>query len=218
MNRRPTNLTMVGCSSRGQEEEEEEEGAQDGGGGGGSVVDGGGADGGEGGGVGAAEDSSPPMAGWRVKLYNLDDDGQWADQGTGHVCCTYLDRLGGAALVVVDEDDPDTALLEVRVVQDDIYTRQGDTIITWTEPTTNADLALSFQETEGWGQIWQEVCKAQGRSPDHQGAMGADGSGGAGGHSDEDIDDDELEAREHDFSNLHTDRPAILAWRRERPT
>ena len=103
-------------------------------------------------------------AGWRVKLYNLDNEGQWSDQGTGHVSCGYVDRLGGTALVVDDEVVKQGKLLEVRIVEDDIYTRQGDTIITWTEPSSNADLALSFEDTEGWNRIWEDVCKVQGRA------------------------------------------------------
>lgn len=123
-------------------------------------------------------------AGWRVKLYNLDNEGQWSDQGTGHVSCGYVDRLGGTALVVDDEVVKQGKLLEVRIVEDDIYTRQGDTIITWTEPSSNADLALSFEDTEGWNRIWEDVCKVQGRAAvpmEQEAEEGGDFGGGGGG-------------------------------------
>ncbi|CAM9800197.1 unnamed protein product, partial [Ectocarpus sp. 8 AP-2014] len=44
-------------------------------------------------------------AGWRVKLYQLNDEGQWDDRGTGHISCRAVESLGGTALVVLAEED-----------------------------------------------------------------------------------------------------------------
>lgn len=92
-----------------------ENGPTGGGGGGGGGGDGSGGGGGGGGGggnegdengetVGADENYRPGM-GWRVKLYQLNDDGQWDDQGTGHISCRVVESLGGTALIVLAEDD-----------------------------------------------------------------------------------------------------------------
>lgn len=36
-----------------------------------------------------------------------------------------------------------------------------DTLIVWTEPTTNLDIALSFQDAEGCEDIWQFIGEVQ---------------------------------------------------------
>jgi protein phosphatase-4 regulatory subunit 3 len=58
-------------------------------------------------------------------------------------------------------------LLSAIVVEEDIYQRQGDNIITWTEPMeeqgASVDLALSFQDNAGCIAIWRQICKVQGR-------------------------------------------------------
>ena len=51
-------------------------------------------------------------------------------------------------------------LLETRIVKDDSYQKQQDTLIVWTEPT-GIDMALSFQEAEGCAAIWDFVHQVQ---------------------------------------------------------
>jgi len=53
-------------------------------------------------------------------------------------------------------------LLVHRISRDDIYQRQGgDTIITWTDPDINTDIALSFQEAVGCNYIWEQIKSVQ---------------------------------------------------------
>ncbi|CAM9862227.1 unnamed protein product, partial [Chrysoparadoxa australica] len=124
--------------------------------------------------------------GWRVKLYQLNHEGQWDDKGT--VSAVFMSRygqlsdvvaspgtyqsLGGTALCVASEENPDAPhLLESKVEEHDVYQRQGDNIITWCETLSGAsgptgsganpgqDLALSFQENQGCLEIWSQICK-----------------------------------------------------------
>lgn len=37
----------------------------------------------------------------------------------------------------------------------------ADTLIVWTEPLTNLDIALSFQDADGCDDIWQFICEVQ---------------------------------------------------------
>ena len=76
-------------------------------------------------------------------------------------------RLGGLDPI---EEEPQqykmkAKLLGQRVVTEDIYQHQNETIITWTDPATNADYALSFQENEGcqdmWEQILSTICRSR---------------------------------------------------------
>ena len=51
----------------------------------------------------------------RVKLYLLNDDGQWDDRGTGHISCQYNQDLQGFGLFLRSEADNEE-LLGQRVV------------------------------------------------------------------------------------------------------
>ncbi|XP_012573387.1 uncharacterized protein [Cicer arietinum] len=96
----------------------------------------------------------------RVKVYRLNDDGKWDDQGTGHVTIDYLERSEELGLFVYDEEDNETILLH-RISSDDIYRKQEDSIISWRDPEYATELALSFQEPSGCSYIWDHICNAQ---------------------------------------------------------
>ncbi|XP_052207459.1 uncharacterized protein LOC127811543 [Diospyros lotus] len=93
----------------------------------------------------------------RVKVYRLNTEGKWDDQGTGHVTVDYLEGSQDLGLFVVDEDDNET-LLSHRISSDDIYRKQEDTIISWSDPEYSTELALSFQESTGCSYIWDRIC------------------------------------------------------------
>ncbi|KAL8263404.1 hypothetical protein R6Q59_024753 [Mikania micrantha] len=96
----------------------------------------------------------------RVKVYRLNDDGKWDDQGTGHVTIDYLERSEDLSLFVIDEEDNETLLVH-RICSDDIYRKQEDTIISWRDSEYSSELALSFQETTGCSYIWENICNVQ---------------------------------------------------------
>lgn len=96
----------------------------------------------------------------RVKVYSLTNDGQWDDQGTGHITIDYIEGSKEIALAVVDEVDNDMLLLH-HITSDNIYKKQDKTIISWKDPEKALDLLLSFQEAEGCGYIWQNISYLQ---------------------------------------------------------
>ncbi|KAF2763504.1 DUF625-domain-containing protein [Pseudovirgaria hyperparasitica] len=87
-----------------------------------------------------------------------------------------------ARIFVQSEDEPTRVLLETKITKDDGYQKQqgkntysaritkthpltrfsADTLIVWTEQN-GTDMALSFQEAEGCGQIWEFVSQEQQR-------------------------------------------------------
>ncbi|TSN95648.1 Serine/threonine-protein phosphatase 4 regulatory subunit 3-B [Bagarius yarrelli] len=99
----------------------------------------------------------------RVKVYTLNEERQWDDQGTGHVSSAYVDRLNGIALLVRAEADG-SLLLESKINLNTAYQKQQDTLIVWSE-AENYDLALSFQEKAGCDEIWEKICQVQGKDP-----------------------------------------------------
>lgn len=96
----------------------------------------------------------------RVKVYRMNDDSKWDDQGTGHVTVDYVERSEEFGLFVIDEEDNETLLVH-RISSDDIYRKQEDTIISWRDPEYSTELALSFQETTGCSYIWDQICDVQ---------------------------------------------------------
>jgi len=97
----------------------------------------------------------------RVKVYQLDDNVQWEDKGTGHVDCVFLEKHDGMSLIVRSEREPDNLLLESKIFMDDVYQLQADTLIVWNDPDSDVDLALSFQESVGCKEVWDQICSVQ---------------------------------------------------------
>ncbi|XP_065744947.1 serine/threonine-protein phosphatase 4 regulatory subunit 3A-like isoform X2 [Phocoena phocoena] len=64
----------------------------------------------------------------RVKVYTLNEDRQWDDQGTGHVSSGYVERLKGMSLLVRAESDG-SLLLECKINPNTVYQKQQDTLI-----------------------------------------------------------------------------------------
>jgi len=59
-----------------------------------------------------------------VKVYQLNEDGQWDDKGTGHVVLTYHEKFGGVGMVVKSEESDGHMLLESKLYAEDIYQLQ----------------------------------------------------------------------------------------------
>jgi len=91
----------------------------------------------------------------RVKVYQLNDSGQWDDKGTGHV--SYSEE-GGFFFLTVSCEETEENLLHHKIEESIEYQRQGETIITWCEPEPDGiDLALSFQEEIRCNEIWEQL-------------------------------------------------------------
>jgi len=97
----------------------------------------------------------------RVKVYQLDENVQWEDKGTGHVDCVFVEKNDGMSLIVRSEREPESLLLESKIFMDDIYQMQADTLIVWNDPDSDMDLALSFQESTGCKEVWDQICSVQ---------------------------------------------------------
>lgn len=94
--------------------------------------------------------------GWRVKLYELEASGTWIDLGVGYVSIREVNDLKGRALCIMNESDRGRPILISKLLTEDLYEKQGETIILWKEQTqvSNVDYALSFQDPRGCYEIW----------------------------------------------------------------
>ncbi|XP_042831048.1 serine/threonine-protein phosphatase 4 regulatory subunit 3B-like [Panthera tigris] len=99
----------------------------------------------------------------RVKLYSLNRDQQWDDLGTGHISSAYVEHLQSVCLLV-QSDSSDALILESKINSNTPYQRQQETLIVWSEAEGHG-MALSFQDAEGCQQIWEDICRVQGKDP-----------------------------------------------------
>ncbi|KAK3390513.1 component of IIS longevity pathway SMK-1-domain-containing protein [Podospora didyma] len=94
----------------------------------------------------------------RVKVYELRNN-DWFDRGTGFCIAAFVQIEEGQPkeprVIVESEDQPDRLLLETKIVKDDGFQKQQDTLIVWTD--NGVDMALSFQEAEGCALIWKFI-------------------------------------------------------------
>eukprot|EP00696_Hemimastix_kukwesjijk_P016109 gnl/Hemi2/4415_TR1546_c0_g1_i1.p1 gnl/Hemi2/4415_TR1546_c0_g1~~gnl/Hemi2/4415_TR1546_c0_g1_i1.p1 ORF type:complete len:735 (-),score=190.05 gnl/Hemi2/4415_TR1546_c0_g1_i1:113-2317(-) len=93
----------------------------------------------------------------RVKAYKLADDGNWEDQGTGQVSLVHNKAGRCMTIVITSETAEEKIILSHKIEPEDVYQRQGETIISWTSHATSLDLALSFQEAAGCEDLWDRI-------------------------------------------------------------
>ncbi len=79
---------------------------------------------------------------WRVKLYKLNPDGGWDDLGTGFSSIVTQD--GKHYVILISEEKGNRQLLRSQITDTTNYHRQRETIITWSDPETKHDLAVSY--------------------------------------------------------------------------
>lgn len=108
---------------------------------------------------------------WRVKVYRLNEEGQWDDRGTGRarIC---VEPRGSKSILVEREENAECILIRSLVSSSTkSYQKQGDNIITWDSSQLDSGealldvgkscLALSFQEREGCDRVWDDLLLAQ---------------------------------------------------------
>ncbi|EPB86441.1 hypothetical protein HMPREF1544_06803 [Mucor circinelloides 1006PhL] len=119
-----------------------------------------------------SEQEGLPLA-RRVKLYQLNQDTNWEDKGTGF-CVYQVGKDGEPDQLIVHAEEKENSILLTSIVEKRrLYQRQQDTLIVWTE-SDSRDLALSFQDPTGCEEIWQ--CIAKGQDGDRSNIAGDDDS------------------------------------------
>ncbi|KXN89450.1 hypothetical protein AN958_05612 [Leucoagaricus sp. SymC.cos] len=95
----------------------------------------------------------------RVKVYELIGS-RWVDQGTAFCFGQFQEETGEALLIARAERDFNDVILRTVIRSNDVYQRQQDTLIVWTEPD-GVDYALSFQDPEGCSEVWNFITEVQ---------------------------------------------------------
>ena len=109
---------------------------------------------------------------WRVKLYILNEGGQWDDKGIGYVFCANEQEeeilLNGGKqnsgqlikkLIMIEEKTNEIVFnIDIRKENAEFHNQRG-TIITWKKPGTIGEdnTAISFQEKEGVIEILKNI-------------------------------------------------------------
>ncbi|KAG6813432.1 hypothetical protein H0H92_011129 [Tricholoma furcatifolium] len=95
----------------------------------------------------------------RVKVYEL-VGARWVDQGTAFCFGQFNEETSEALLVARSEKRYEEIILSTAIRSLDVYQRQQDTLIVWTEPN-GVDYALSFQDPEGCAEVWAFINDVQ---------------------------------------------------------
>ncbi|KAL0950186.1 hypothetical protein HGRIS_010179 [Hohenbuehelia grisea] len=95
----------------------------------------------------------------RVKVYELVGT-RWVDQGTAFCFGQFQDETNEALLIARSETSYSEIILSTTIRSNDVYQRQQDTLIVWTEPD-GTDYALSFQDPEGCSEVWNFILEVQ---------------------------------------------------------
>jgi hypothetical protein len=66
---------------------------------------------------------------WRIKLYELEEQGAWIDKGTGFVNSKVVAELGGPALVIRSEENDGVIFFQSKIQVDDVYEVQGGELL-----------------------------------------------------------------------------------------
>lgn len=97
--------------------------------------------------------------GRKVKVYVLNEVGDWDDRGTGHV---HLEKQNEAYVIKVLSESTSrvTFCSQVHPLRiKSAYQMQGETIISWLDPDLdNTEVALSFAEPDGCRDTWTKLC------------------------------------------------------------
>ncbi|KAJ6561475.1 component of IIS longevity pathway SMK-1-domain-containing protein [Mycena vulgaris] len=95
----------------------------------------------------------------RVKVYELVGQ-RWVDQGTAFCFGQFQEDSDQAHLIARSERNYSDIILSTPIRSTDVYQRQQETLIVWTEPN-GADYALSFQDPEGCSEVWNFIVDVQ---------------------------------------------------------
>ncbi|KAL4256551.1 Serine/threonine-protein phosphatase 4 regulatory subunit 3-like protein [Pleurotus pulmonarius] len=85
---------------------------------------------------------------------------RWVDQGTAFCFGQFNDETNEALLIARSESNYAEVILSTTIRSNDVYQRQQDTLIVWTEPD-GVDYALSFQDPEGCSEVWNFILEVQ---------------------------------------------------------
>lgn len=93
-----------------------------------------------------------------TKVYELVGS-RWTDRGTAF-CSGEFDEPAEEAKLIARSEASSEVLLNATIRASDVYQRQQDTLIVWTEPD-GTDFALSFQDVEGCAEVWDFIVEVQ---------------------------------------------------------
>ncbi|KAH6914786.1 nuclear protein [Coprinopsis sp. MPI-PUGE-AT-0042] len=95
----------------------------------------------------------------RVKVYELVGT-RWVDKGTAFCFGQFSEESNEALLIARSEKNYSEVILSTTIRSNDVYQRQQETLIVWTEPD-GVDYALSFQDPEGCSEVWSFILEVQ---------------------------------------------------------
>ena len=103
---------------------------------------------------------------WRVKFYNLKENGEWDDKGIGHVfiCEAFVEENNENSekihKLIMTKENSNEKIFDINLNDENIqFHNQRGTILTWkiSKQIAEDDNAISFQEKAGVIEIWRYI-------------------------------------------------------------
>ena len=110
---------------------------------------------------------------WRVKLYRLNDIGQWDDFGIGFVFCENQIFEEGKTInkLIMLNELTEEEMFNIEINNNTVeFHNQRGTIMTWKTGDDDGDdnIAISFQEKDGVIEIMKNILICQGKNPNDE--------------------------------------------------
>jgi hypothetical protein len=110
---------------------------------------------------------------WHVKLYQLNDESQWDDNGTGFVFFSNKNQIINNNIIktprlIMTKENSNQELFNIDLNENIEFHNQRGTILTWKtdENYSEDNIAISFQRKEDISEIWKNICLIKGIDPD----------------------------------------------------
>ena len=114
---------------------------------------------------------------WRVKLYNLKENGEWDDKGIGQVFCAdvFSDKNDKNSekipKLIMTKENNSEIIFSINLNDENFnFHNQRGTILTWknSKNILEDDTAISFQDKDGVNEIWKNIMSIRGINSDDE--------------------------------------------------
>ena len=108
---------------------------------------------------------------WKAKYYVLDKKSEWTDMGIGYIFCSKTDDYQKLIMLSYESGREEEKLsLDLKKDNNIIFHKQRGTIITWKQnkDLTEDDSAISFQEKQGFLEVYRNILICEGKDPDKE--------------------------------------------------
>ena len=116
---------------------------------------------------------------WKVKYYTLDKKSEWCDMGIGYIFCSKVDDYQKLIMLTYPNGKEEEKFsIDLKKDNKINFHKERGTIITWRQNQNENsaldntdDSAISFQERQGFLEIYRNILICEGKDPDKEASL-----------------------------------------------